>query len=103
MTSFLVNDASDLGLVANLVAKAMPSATRPVKTAQEARDLAERATGGLAVSARLFPLNGSTGGWAVALHIPGEGHGWHCLLDRDSHSIYTRPRIPNPSRPKPRR
>jgi hypothetical protein len=103
MTSFALNSASTIGLVAALVAGTNPSVTRPVRSPQEARNIAERATGGVAVSARLVPLNGSTGGWAVDLHMPGEDRGWRCVVDRDSHTIYTRTRIPNPPLPKPRR
>jgi hypothetical protein len=103
MISSALQSASNLGLVAALVSVTNPSVTRPVRSPQEARNIAEKATGGLAVSARLVPLNGSTGGWAVDLHMPGEDRGWRCIVDRDSHTIYTRTRIPNPPKPKPRR
>jgi hypothetical protein len=75
----------------------------PVKTAREARTIAERNTGGIAVSARCIPLNGATGGWEVDVHMPGEERGWRCIVDNDTHMVHTKTRIPNPRPPKPRR
>jgi hypothetical protein len=75
----------------------------PVKTAREARAIAEHTTGGLAVSARRIPLNGATGGWEVDLHMPGEARGWRCIVDSDTHGVHSRTRIPNPKPPGPRR
>ena len=75
----------------------------PVKTAREARTIAERNTGGIAVSARAVPLNGATGGWEVDVHMPGEERGWRCIVDNDTHRVFTKTRIPNPRPPKTRR
>ena len=75
----------------------------PVKTAREAKAIAETATGGIAVGARRVPLNGATGGWEVDLHMPGETRGWRCIVDRDTHQVFTRTRIPNPEAPRRRR
>jgi len=74
--------------------------TRPVKSAREAKTIAEKDTGGLAVSARAIPLNGATGGWVIAIHMPNERRGWRCIVDRDTHAVYTKTRIPNPPLPK---
>ena len=79
-----------------------PVGTVPVKTAGEAKVIAEKHTGGVAVRARPIPLNGATGGWAVDLHMPKEDRGWRCLVDRDSHAVFTCTRIPNPKLPKSR-
>jgi len=75
----------------------------PVKTAREAKAIAEHKTGGIAVSARCVPLNGATGGWQVDIHMPREERGWRCIVDRDSHGVRTRTRIANPRPPKSRR
>ncbi|MDR3670286.1 MAG: hypothetical protein P4L36_05550 [Holophaga sp.] len=75
----------------------------PVKTAREARAIAEHTTGGIAVSARRIPLNGATGGWEVDLHMPGEERGWRCTVDNDTHGVRSKTRIPNPRRPRSRR
>jgi hypothetical protein len=76
---------------------------RPVASAREARSIAEAHTGGLAVSARKVPLNGSTGGWEVDVHMPREERGWRCLIDADARSVHTRTRIANPPPPRPHR
>jgi hypothetical protein len=70
--------------------------TRPLTQARQARGVAEDATGGIAVSARRIPLNGATGGWVVDVHMPGEARGWRCVVDRDTRSVHSRTRIPNP-------
>jgi hypothetical protein len=75
----------------------------PVLTAREAKAIAEHRTGGIAVSARRIPLNGATGGWEVDVHMPREAQGWRCIVDRDSHGVRSRTRIPNPRPPKNRR
>ena len=77
--------------------------TTPVKTAREAKVIAERNTGGIAVSARPVPLNGATGGWEVDVHMPREDRGWRCIVDCDTHMVHTKTRIPNPKPPRPRR
>ena len=74
--------------------------SRPVRNKAEAKAIAEKHTGGLAVSAREIPLNGATGGWEVAVHMPGETRGWRCIVDSDSRSVHAKTRIPNPPRPK---
>lgn len=69
---------------------------RVVGTEREARSIAEQDTGGRAVSARRIPLNGATGGWEVDVHMPKEDRGWRCIVDRDTHGVRTKDRIPNP-------
>ena len=76
--------------------------TRPVKTPHQAKAIAEQHTGGLAVSARPVPLNGATGGWEVDVHMPKEQRGWRCIVDRDSHTVFSKTRIANPPRPRSR-
>jgi len=93
-------------LIAPALLAAAPAPPRyitvPVKTAREARAIAERDTGGIAVSARPVPLNGATGGWQVDVHMPGEERGWRCIVDNDTHRVFTKTRIPNPRLPKRR-
>ena len=76
---------------------------KPVTTAREARTIAEKNTGGVAVSARTIPLNGATGGWEVEVHMPGEKLGWRCIVDSDTHMVHDKSRIPNPKPPRARR
>jgi hypothetical protein len=71
-------------------------AATSVHSPKEARAIAERETGGTAVTARRIPLNGATGGWEVEVHMPGEDRGWRCIIDADTHMVYTKERIPNP-------
>lgn len=71
-----------------------------VHSAKEAKAIAERETGGAAVSAKKIPLNGATGGWEVDVHMPGEDRGWRCIVDSDTRSLRTKDRIPNPHRGK---
>ncbi len=96
---------ASLLLVPALLAPAKPprAISVPVKTAREAKAIAERNTGGIAVSARCIPLNGATGGWLVDVHMPGEDRGWRCVVDNDTHRVLTKTRIPNPRLPKARR
>ena len=68
----------------------------PVKTAGEAKSIAERETGGRAVSARRIPLNGASGGWEVDLRMPGEERGWRCVIDSDTHMVHSKARIDQP-------
>lgn len=87
--------------LAGVLCAAPPVArTRPVRTAAEARAIAERETGGVSVSARRVPLNGATGGWEVDLRMPGEERGWRCIVDADTWSVHTRTRIPQPGSTK---
>lgn len=69
----------------------------PVATASEAKRIAEQETGGRAVSASRIPLNGATGGWEVDVHMPKEARGWRCVIDADTHMVYTKSRIENPA------
>jgi hypothetical protein len=73
-------------------------AAGPVRSAAEAKAIAERETGGVATGARRTNLNGSTCGWEVDVHMPGEKQGWRCIVDCDTHSVHTKDRIPNPPR-----
>lgn len=73
-----------------------PRRAGPVNSAKEAKAIAERETGGQAVSARRVHLNGATGGWEVDVHMPKENRGWRCTIDADTHAVYTKDRIPNP-------
>lgn len=79
---------------------ATPKATRrgsgPVKSAKEAKAIAEQETGGRATSARRVHLNGASGGWEVEVHMPRESQGWRCVIDADTHLIHTKSRIPQP-------
>lgn len=74
----------------------------PVSTAREAKAIAEHETGGHAVSARRIALNGASGGWEVDVHMAREDRGWRCIIDCDTHMVYTKDRIPNPAAPKRR-
>jgi len=67
-----------------------------VRTAKEAKTIAEQETGGKAVSARRIPLNGASGGWEVDVHMPNEDRGWRCVIDCDTRSVYTKTHIDNP-------
>lgn len=86
-----------------LVLPALAAQPKPVNSAREAKAIAEHATGGIAVSARRVHLNGATGGWEVDLHLPGEERGWRCIVDCDTHAVFTKTRIPNPELPRRRR
>jgi hypothetical protein len=68
----------------------------PVKNAREAKAIAERETGGKAVSARRVPLNGASGGWEVEVRMPQEFKGWRCVIDADTHMVHTKTRIDQP-------
>jgi hypothetical protein len=72
---------------------------KPLATARQAQEVAERETGGIAVSARRIPLNGASGGWEVDVHLPKDTRGWRCIIDNDTHMVSTKTRIPNPARP----
>ncbi|HJW08665.1 MAG TPA: hypothetical protein VJ483_03475 [Holophagaceae bacterium] len=74
-----------------------------VHTAKEAKTIAEKETGGIAVSARQIQLNGASGGWEVDLHMPKDDRGWRCVIDDDTHMVYTKTRIDNPPAPRHRR
>ncbi len=70
----------------------------PVKTASEAKAIAEQETGGVAISARRTSLNGASCGWEVEVHMPREDKGWRCVIDCDTHAVFTKDRIPNPAK-----
>lgn len=67
-----------------------------VRTAKEAKTIAELETGGKAVSARRIPLNGASGGWEVDVHMPNEDRGWRCVIDCDTRTVHTKTHIDNP-------
>ena len=90
-----------LALSPALVLSAGPARPRkhaagPVRNAKEAKAIAERETGGRAVSARRIPLNGASGGWEVDLRMPGEARGWRCIIDSDTHMVHSKARIDQP-------
>jgi hypothetical protein len=90
-------------LVPSLVLGATPRKSHragPVSSAKEAKSIAEQETSGLAVSARRIHLNGATGGWEVDVHMPREERGWRCIVDNDTHAVFTKERIPNPKPPR---
>ena len=90
-----------LALVPALVLSAGTSRSRKhatglVRTAKEAKAIAEQETGGKAVSARRIPLNGASGGWEVDVHMPHEERGWRCVIDCDTRTVHTKTHIDNP-------
>lgn len=76
---------------------------RPVNTPKEAEAIAERETGGEAVSSRRIPLNGATGGWEVDVRMPKGDRGYRCIIDNDTHAVHSKSLIPNPPRTGRRR
>lgn len=70
----------------------------PVRTAKEAKVIAEQETHGHAVRAHRIPLNGATCGWEVEVFMPNEDRGWRCIIDCDSRMVFRRDRIPNPQK-----
>ena len=75
------------------VSKTKKHTSGPIKSAQEAKAIAEQETGGKAVSARRIPLNGASGGWEVEVRMPREEKGWRCVIDSDTRSVHTKTRI----------
>ena len=71
-------------------------AAGPIKSAKEAKAIAEQETGGKAISARRIPLNGASGGWEVDLRVPNEDRGWRCINDSDTHMVHSKARIDQP-------
>ncbi len=67
-----------------------------VRSAKEAKQIAEAETGGIAVDARRTRLNGASCGWEVDVRMPKEDRGWRCMVDCDTRSVHTKDRIPNP-------
>lgn len=78
------------------VSKTKKHASGTIKSAQEAKAIAEQETGGKAVSARRIPLNGASGGWEVEVRMPREEKGWRCVIDSDTRSVHTKTRIDQP-------
>ncbi len=68
----------------------------PLVSQKDAKAIAARDTGGIAVSAREIPLNAASGGWEVDVHMPNETRGWRCVIDDDTRMVHTKERIPNP-------
>jgi hypothetical protein len=85
------------------VLAAAPLSGGPVRTAKEAKVIAEQETRGLALSARKVYLNGATCGWEVIIRMPGEARGWQCVVDCDTRAVFTKTRIPNPAPPTGKR
>lgn len=73
-----------------------PLASGLVKSAKQAKAIAEQDTGGKATSARRVPLNGASGGWEVDVRMPGEERGWRCIIDADTRMVHTKTRIEQP-------
>ncbi len=72
---------------------------RPVSNAKTAEEIAERETGGIAVSSHRIPLNGATGGWEVEIHMPKAEKGFRCVVDNDTHAVHSKTMISNPTKP----
>ncbi len=77
-----------------------PKARRPARSlalnAKDAKEIAERETGGKAVSARRIPLNGASGGWEVEVHMAHEERGWRCIIDADTRMVQSKTRVDQP-------
>ncbi|HET8900842.1 MAG TPA: hypothetical protein VFM84_02795 [Holophagaceae bacterium] len=71
----------------------------PLVSEKDAKAIAARDTGGVAVSAREIPLNAASGGWEVDVHMPNEERGWRCVIDDDTRMVHTKERIANPPAP----
>lgn len=83
-------------LLSAAASKPRKAAAGVVKSAAEAKAIAERETGGKAVRARSIPLNGASGGWEVEVRMPGEDRGWRCVIDADTRSVHRKTRIDQP-------
>jgi hypothetical protein len=68
-------------------------ASGPIKSAKEAKAIAEQETGGRATSARRIPLNGASGGWEVDVRLPHEDKGWRCIIDSDTRMVHSKTRL----------
>jgi hypothetical protein len=77
-------------------AKPRKHASGAVKSAKEAKAIAEQETGGKATSARRIPLNGASGGWEVDVRMPREAKGWRCIIDSDTRMVHSKSRIDQP-------
>ncbi len=76
--------------------KSKKHASGPIKSAKEAKAIAEQDTGGKATTARRIPLNGASGGWEVEVHMPREDKGWRCIIDADTRMVHSKTRIDQP-------
>ncbi|NWJ40420.1 MAG: PepSY domain-containing protein [Geothrix sp.] len=76
--------------------KSKKHASGPIKSAKEAKAIAEQDTGGKAVTARRIPLNGASGGWEVDVRTPKEAKGWRCIIDSDTRMVHSKTRIDQP-------
>jgi len=76
--------------------RARKHASGPVKSAKEAKAIAEQETGGQATGARRIPLNGASGGWEVDVRMPHGEKGWRCVIDADTHQVHTKTRVDTP-------
>jgi len=70
--------------------------TGVVKSAKEAKAIAEQDTGGRAIGARRIALNGASGGWEVEVRMPREDKGWRCVIDADTRMVHSKTRIDQP-------
>ncbi len=77
-------------------AKSRKHAAGPVKSSKEAKAIAEKETGGKAVSARRIPLNGASSGWEVDVKMAHESKGWRCIIDSDTHMVLSKTHIDQP-------
>ena len=83
-------------LVLSAAAPRKPKASGPVRTAKQAKAIAEQETGGKALNARRIPLNGASGGWEVDVRMPREERGWRCIIDADTRMVHSKTRIDQP-------
>lgn len=67
-----------------------------IRSAKDAKAIAEQDTGGKAVNARRISLNGASGGWEVDVHMPHEDRGWRCIIDSDTRMVHAKTRIDQP-------
>lgn len=74
-------------------AKPRKHASGPIKSAKEAKAIAEQETGGMATGARRIPLNGASGGWEVDVRMPHEDKGWRCVIDSDTRMVHSKTRM----------
>jgi hypothetical protein len=67
-------------------------------TADEAKAIAESETLGEAVTAHPVRQHHSGGfpPWLVLVHMPGQDHGWRCIISRDTGKLLKKERIANP-------
>jgi hypothetical protein len=76
--------------------KSRKHASGPIKSAKEAKAIAEQETGGKAISARRIPLNGASGGWEVDVRMPNDTKGWRCILDAETRMVHSKTRMDQP-------